>query len=381
MRRRVVYLVTGLSRGGAEMQLLHLAVGMKKRGWNPMVISLTGRGPLANQFDIARIPVHSMGMQKGWPNLFGLIQLTLLLRKYQPQIVHCHMYHANMLGRLSKLLAPKPRRVTTLHTIQEERTSREWGYRLTNILDDLTTAVSVTAARRYIAEGIIPKNKMRPVPNGIDVEEHRGPITEADRERIRNELEVSDEFLWLAVGRVELPKDYPNMLSAFASLKQRVGPTALAIAGAGSLQERMRDLASSLGVSSNVRFLGHRHDVNSLFQAADAFVLSSRREGLPLVLLEASAAGLPVVATDVGGNHEIVREARTGYLVPPEDAEALAVAMIRIQELPEITRREFGNRGRRYVAEHYGLESVLDIWESIYSELGATEPPSAHTSC
>jgi glycosyltransferase involved in cell wall biosynthesis len=118
-----------------------------------------------------------------------------------------------------------------------------------------------------------------------------------------------------------------------------------------------------------VRFVGVRDDVPAFMSAADGYVMSSAWEGMPMVLLEGAAAGLPIVATRVGGNHEVVTEGESGLLVPPRDHEALAAAMLRLMALPEAQRREMGERGREHVRAHYGLSRVVDRWEDVYHEV------------
>ncbi|HEY5940892.1 MAG TPA: glycosyltransferase, partial [Gemmatimonadales bacterium] len=134
----------------------------------------------------------------------------------------------------------------------------------------------------------------------------------------------------------------------------------------GSLQEATETLARALGLGDGVRFLGVRQDVAELMSAADGYVMSSAWEGMPIVLLEAAAAGLPIVATRVGGNAEVVRENESGFLVPARDSDALAAAMLRLIALPDAERRSLGERGREHVRASYGLSLVVDRWLEIY---------------
>ena len=145
----------------------------------------------------------------------------------------------------------------------------------------------------------------------------------------------------------------------------------------------MEQLASTLGISSEVRFLGTRTDVPRLMAAADAYVMASAWEGLPMGLLEASASALPIVATDVGGNHEIVRDRISGELAPAKNPAALADAMLRIVERSVDSRRSMGLAGRQHVRQHYSLSAVVDQWEQLYESLlqrNLLSSPSA-TSC
>ncbi len=133
----------------------------------------------------------------------------------------------------------------------------------------------------------------------------------------------------------------------------------------------MEKLAKDLHVSARTKFLGIRRDIPELMNAADAYVMSSAWEGMPMVLLEAHASGLPVVATDVGGNREVVIDGVTGFLVPPKDPEALAQAMLRLIELPEEKRQRMREAARQHILANFSLDRVVDQWEALYRELSA----------
>ena len=172
--------------------------------------------------------------------------------------------------------------------------------------------------------GAVPKTKIRALPNGIDTQAFRPEASVRVAER--RALGLQDKFVWLAVGRLDEAKDYPTMLQAFSKVVKGFPKALLLIAGAGPLEGNVKHLAVKLGLEKRVRFLGLRRDTSVLMNAADAFILSSAWEGMPLALLEASATGLPVVATAVGGVPEIVIDEKSGFLTPPEDPAALAHA-------------------------------------------------------
>ncbi|HKG34197.1 MAG TPA: glycosyltransferase, partial [Gemmatimonadales bacterium] len=197
-------------------------------------------------------------------------------------------------------------------------------------------------------------------------------VAPGTRVALRSSIGVQDrEFVWLAVGRFELAKDYPNMLRAFAQVRQRESSAVLLLVGHGSLQVETQSLAQSLGLGDRVRFLGVRSDVPEVMASADGYVMSSAWEGMPIALLEAAAAGLPIVTTRVGGNHEVVRDGESGYLVPPRDHDALGQAMLRLMQQAPEERRAMGERGREHVRVHYGLGRVVERWEDLYRQVSA----------
>jgi glycosyltransferase involved in cell wall biosynthesis len=320
------------------------------------------------------IPVNVLGMSRGVPNPKAILDLSKLLRKQQPDVLHAHMVHANLLARVTRLIVSVPVVICTAHSTYELPTgvnqtsavsNREWAYRVTDRLCDLTTQVSQTGVERYLFVKATPKHKICFVPNGID-----SLLYSSDahiRSRMRVELGVENQFVWLAVGRFDEVKDYPNLIEAFAKLQS--SDALLLIAGQGPLLEPIKSLCNTLNVADRVRFLGVRADIPNVMRAADAFVLSSLYEGMPLVLLEAAATELPIVATNVGGIGELVVQNKTGLLVPPRDAESLAGAAQSLMSLSADERRHMGKEGRDFVVKQYSLESVVDKWESIYLDL------------
>lgn len=366
-RKSIVLVVNWLDVGGAEVQVVRLALGLHERGWKVSVVSLLPAGSLSIGLLERGIDVHSLNMRPGMPNPMGMIRLRRLIRSIRPDIVHSHIVHANVLARMTRLLTRMRVLVCTAHNIQEGGWTHNRLYRHTDWLADLTTNVSQAAVDRYIQTKAAPARRIRFVPNGLDTNYFR-KNTDA-RQRLRTELDLHGRFVWLAVGRFHVQKDYPNMLRAFAAASGGEGPPVLLLAGAGELEANIRELAASLGVAGRVRFLGVRPDVDALMNAADAFVLSSAWEGMPLVLQEASASELPIVATQVGGNAEVVLDEVSGLLVRAGDDAALARAMEKMMGLAAPARQTMGKAGRDYVVNRYGMEGVLDQWEDIYEEL------------
>lgn len=365
---RVLFLSTSMGMGGADSQLLSAARELRARGHELRIVSLTPLGPMGLQARSAGLPTESLEMRRGVPDPRGLWRLARLVRTWRPDVVHSHMIHANLMARVLRLVAPVPALVSTIHNTYEGGPLRMAAYRLTNGLADAMTIVSEAAFDRFVTEGIVPRELLRVIPNGVDTERFVG-VAPGERATLRESLGLGAEFVWLAVGRFEAAKDYPNLLRAFAGVRRQQPQAVLLLVGRGSLQAETQALAEELGLGDGVRFLGVRNDVPEVMSAADGYVMSSAWEGMPMVLLEAAAAGLPIVATRVGGNHEVVRDESTGFLVPPGDAQALGLAMLRLSRLPEPERRAMGERGRDHIRSHYGLGRVAEQWENLYREV------------
>ena len=211
---------------------------------------------------------------------------------------------------------------------------------------------------------MVSDSKLTVLPNGVDGD-HWQPNMAA-RTETRQQLGINREFLWFAAGRLEPVKDYPTLLAAMAKI---MDPVRLLIAGAGPLQSELASLSVQLGLERRVRFLGFESDIRRWMQAADGFVLSSLREGLPLALLEAAACALPAVATCIPGTTEVIDDGQTGWLAPAGNAAALAESMTRMMRLSADERLAMGMKARDRAIERFSLDVVLDRWEEMYMRL------------
>lgn len=372
-RHKVGFLTTGLARGGAEIQVVLLAKGFKQRGWDVSVESMLPPQDFVEELTAHGVAVTSLGMQRGVPNPIAIWRLARRWMSFQPDVVHCHMVHANLLGRITRILAPPRVLIATAHNIWEGPKWRDWAYRLTDGLGDLTTNVSQAALDRYVKDRLVPREKSVYMPNGIET--GRFAPDEELRKRKRRELGWEGNFVWLAVGNLRPAKDYPNLIAAFAQHQRNKNGVRLAIAGYGDLLPKLKEQIVQMQLDGCVELLGARSDVRELMLAADGLVMSSAWEGLPLVLIEASASGLPIVATKVGGNGEIVADGQTGFLPPPKNSDALAAAMDRMIALDVPRRRQMGLAARQRAEQYYGIEAVLSKWENIYEQLLQVNAP------
>jgi len=367
---RIVYLLTSLGVGGAEKQALAVAERMAKRGHTVAVLVLMPR--LHEEWPTA-IRILHLDIRKTPASMFrGFLRGRAFLREFRPDLVHSHSFHANIFARLLRPVCPAFVALSTVHNVYEGRWWRMVAYRLTDGLSRRTVAVSQAAADRFMRLGAVPRRKSSVILNGIDVDEFA-----PDRESgagIRAELGISEakeeaEFVWLAVGRLAPAKDYPNLLRAFAEARSWRGDARLWIAGDAAIGQIaiLQQIRSELGIGDCVRWLGLRRDIPALLDAADAFVLSSAWEGMPLAVGEAMAMQKTVVATDVGGVRELVGDA--GVVVPAKDSSALAEAMLATMKE---SREELGARGRaarRRIVDHFSMDATANKWEALYGSL------------
>lgn len=365
---RIVYVLTSLGVGGAERQVLSLADRMSARGHAVALLVLRPRDP--DDCATSHQVVH-LNLRKTPTGLMaGLWRGARFLHAFRPDLVHSHNFHGNMLARLLTVAYQRAPLVATIHNVYEGGWLRMLAYRITDRRTALTTAVGHAAAERYIGLKAVSRSRCVVLTNGIDTVKFAADF--ARRLRMRSELEVMDEFVWLAAGRVVPAKDFPNLLHAFACVRKAQPHAKLFIAGSHAAGGRFAAFAVHHGSMKGVRWLGPRRDMPDIFDAADAFVLSSAWEGMPLVLGEAMAMKKPFVATDVGGVRELA--GNCGSIVPSADSTALAEAMLSVMRLSAETRLVMGRAARERIVTSFNLDARADAWESLYASVIRKEP-------
>ena len=355
---KVLLLVTGLGMGGAEKVVTGLADALAAKGHEVLIAYLVGAGVILPMN--ASIKVVSLGMISKIDAVSAFFKLRRLICAFQPDVVHSHMLHANILARLVRLTTPITRLISTAHASNEGGMLRMLAYRMTDSLADISTNVSAEAVAAFIKFKAFRPGRMIVVQNGIATDLFA--FNAVARFRTRQELLIDEDCrLLLAVGRFHQQKDYPNLFYALTEMPVNVR---LCIAGDGPLRGDFEALVVQLGIADRVRFLGIRCDVPDLMSAADIFVLSSSSEGFGLVVAEAMACERVVVATDCGGVREVVGEA--GYLVKPKDSKGLAQALQTALLLPATQSASLGRAARRRVIDKFSLDAVVERWLQLY---------------
>jgi len=371
---RILMLVTNLTFGGAETQVVRLATEFKARKWEVCVVSMIEPETWVSQLTGAGVSVKTLRMPRRIPDPRAITRLRSLVKAFAPDVVHCHMFHANILGRITRLFCKMPALICTVHNFREtsERGGptgyKEFLYRITDRMASITTIICNAAFERYVQVGAVPRERLVVVPNGLDTEQFSPSA--ARRERARKDLGFGSEFVWLAVGRLVKQKDYPNLFRALAKCEAR--RFRVLIAGSGPLEAELKQDCERLGLSTVVQFCGAREDVLDLYSAADAFVMSSEFEGLSVALLEAASMGLPAVVTDTGGNREIVTDGVTGFVVPPQDHSSLSQAMKRLMGTSIEDRKAMSEAARDHCLLNYRASDIVEKWVELYSRYSST---------
>ena len=367
---RIVYVLTSLGMGGAEKQALAVAERMEKRGHSVALLVLKPRVP---EEWPTMVETAYLGMRKtALSVLTDLMRGRRFLRNFRPDLVHSHSFHANIFARLLRPLMPHLVVVSTVHNVYEGGWPRMLTYRLTDSLSRCTVAVSQAAANRFVRLKAVAERRCLVLANGVDTAEFRPSARR--RTSSRSAMGVGQAsghqgFIWLAAGRIAPAKDYPNLLRAFANVRAHHSNALLWIAGGsrGAELTQLKELSAQLNMGDSVRWLGLRHDMPALLDAADGFVSASAWEGMPLAVAEAMAMEKPVVATDVGGVRELVGD--VGVVVLARDSEALAEAMKATMQQSGDERERIGRSARERIEAHFSVDASTDAWEALYREL------------
>jgi len=368
---KVLQLLVSMPVGGAEQMVAVLATGLDPREFQVRVACIGTAGPLGAELSRAGYPVISLGLDvKHCGKLVIIKKLRALLRELKPDILHTHLYHPNLYGRLASLGLGLKGRVATVHNLYKRvKRHRCLLNCLLGRVSDYVVVFSPEVGKDVLAHDRIPSSRLRLLSPGIRLE---GLALAATRAEARSLLGVAG-FVLGTVARLEEQKGLEVLLTAVSRIRRETGDLTVLIVGDGPLRPRLEEQAQKLGLKEAVRFLGTRRDVPLLLRALDLFVMPSHWEGIPLTLLEAMGAGLPVVSTRVGRAGEIIADGVNGLLVPPGDAEALAAAILAAYRQPQ-ARRAWGEQGRRTVVAKYSLDRMLGQFADLYRQLAGKEP-------
>ena len=353
----VLHCVYSVAVGGQEMVILSLASHADRTRFAPRVLCLDAAGELAPRFAAEGVPVDVLDRRARGGGLKMVRALHRYLRERSPSVLHTHNPGPHQYGALARLHTGVPVMVHTKHGRNHElgRKGRMLE-RVAGRLTDMVVPVSRDAAEVARHVDRVPPRRIRVIHNGIDL-----AATPFAPRTTRG---------WRAVhvARLNVVKDQTTLLHAARRVLDREPCFELDIVGEGELRPELEQLARELRLGPAVRFHGYRDDVRPFLAAADVFTLSSVSEGIAISLLEAMAAGLPVVATAVGGTPEVVIEGETGYLVPARDPGALAEALIAVLSRPAHAVA-LGAAGRTRVEQSFSLETTVRAYESLYLEL------------
>jgi glycosyltransferase involved in cell wall biosynthesis len=396
--RRLLFLIHSDEPGGAETAFLQLVTGLARRG-AAVTVGIAGEGWLLDRLRAARCDrLRVVSLRFRGPADGALLRAIVgLIRETRAELVQCFMSRMNLYGALAGAWA----RVPVVTSVRGAEGPGRWGQLPEWLVGRLSSrVVSVSDDLRRQLAGRLPEVKLVTIYNGVALERF-APLDERERAAVRSELGLPPDALLVGtVSRLETIKgvaefvEAAGILTALGARRSALGPTKapasqsarrlapvlaerrapsaercfFLVIGDGSERDRLEALAAERGIAGRMRFVGLRDDVPRLVGALDLFVLPSTSEGLCNAILEAMAAGRPVIATNVGGNPELVRDGETGLLVPARDPQALAAAIGELLS-DRLRARRLGDAGARRAAEAFALPRMVERFQGLYEEI------------
>jgi glycosyltransferase involved in cell wall biosynthesis len=366
VRHTIIHVVDSLEFGGLERVVVDLVAAQTRRGHRVHVFSIQDTHGLRAELERAGIPVVQGGKRGGLdPALVR--RLRALVRGLGGCIVHTHNFVPNYYAAMAVFGLRRAVLVNTCHNMGARlRAPRlRWLYRASLLRTRRVAMVGRQVDERLAKLGIAPRGRTEVVPNGIPLMRHeRAP---GARERARAALGLPEEALVIGcVGRLVELKNHRALIAQLPALAADFPQLRLVLLGEGPLASGLRAQAAALGVADRLVMPGARDDVHALLPGFDVFALPSHTEGLSIALLEACAAGLPIVASRVGGNPEIVVEDVTGRLFDPDDGAALQAILRALLADPPL-RTRLGLAARAWVEENGSVEVMCDRYDGVYA--------------
>ena len=392
---RVLRVIARLNMGGPALHVTYLARGLASRGYETtLVAGDVARGEESMAFVAERAGVEIVplpGLSRELSPLRDAVaawRVAQIIRRVRPDIVHTHTAKAGAVGRMAALLAGPGRRPVVVHTFHGHVLRGYFG-RVGTLLfraietmlartTDRLVAVSPEVRDELVALRVAPERKFSVVRLGIELEPRVRFDGDAAEVRRRHGI-GADKFVVGWFGRMTAVKRTEDLLTMLAGVRERGVDALLLLVGDGDDRERLEQRAHDLGLARSCLFVGYQEDVAPWYAICDAVVLTSASEGTPVTIIEALAAGRPVVATRVGGVPDVVEEGETGFLVRPRDTHALAERLEILARDPE-RRAAMGAAGRARVLERYAVDRLVDDVDALYRELLASRPTAPTSS-
>lgn len=368
---RVLYLSHAFAVGGAEEMVLNLVRHLPS-SYQPAVACIHEAGPIGLEIERTGVPFKVLGLNPGVRRPFDVLRLRDFLYECQPDIVHTFLLTGSLYGRFAAMMARVPVVIGTEVNVYERKRplhalAERWLMRDT----DAVVASAESVRDFYIRQVKADPSKVEVIYNAVDWAQLQATVG-PDEFRASVDVPVGAPLLTI-IARLTEQKGHRILLDAMA--RPDLAHAHLLVVGDGPLREALERQVSGLGLSGRVRFVGARRDLGNILGATDVFVMPSFWEGLPLAMVLAMGAGLPVVATRVAGIPEVVQDGVTGLLVPPGDSAELGAALSRVVN-DDTTRVLLGQAARAFVRPRFGVDGYVRSVTALYDRLMAAREPA-----
>jgi len=371
---KIAHIISALGRGGMEYAVSRLVIEQNKIGYPVHVICIRNLGPTADRLKAQGVPVHFCSFRTRLDPL-SLVKLRGLLLKLGVNVVQTHNYRPNVSGTIAAKIARIPAIISSLRTVNRWDTYRQF------LMDgflcqfrDAIVCVSQEVRNRYREKIKWCAHKLHVIHNGID-SSLLNPMEKA--KHLYKEHNLSPGHIHIvSIARLVKIKDHETLLRGFQKIAVQMQNARLLLLGEGPLEARLRKLSQNLGIESRVRFLGHQDNIAQWLTIADISVLSTHIEGFSSTILESMAAGVPVIATAVGGNLEAIKQGVTGFLTPHQDADALAEKALLILQDKSL-QEQLRTKARKEVEKSFTIRATarktLDLYQAILQKKGVCQ--------
>jgi glycosyltransferase involved in cell wall biosynthesis len=356
-------LIGNLSLGGAERTLVDIANNLDPSQYEVTVWTLIDEGKLVEELS-EDITYRTVGAHTKW-DLLAVLRFLLITAFEKPDIIQSFLFHDNIIARVASGLVPGVNSITGVREVPDTRS------RLRTTIDRITIPLSnkivsnSKAGERFIRDLGARSDQVSVVPNGRDIDLYNSGVATPD---LYCELGLNSRHPVVGtVGRLVERKGHFDLLNAWPIVLNAAPDAQLLVVGQGEKREELVELATDLDCADSVIFCGTRDDIPNVLAAMDVFVFPSHYEGLPGALIEAMIAGLPIVATPVDGNSELIIDGETGLFVPQQDPEELASEIVRLLDAPD-RREELSRQAQEYASENYTIPRMVDRFESVYRD-------------
>lgn len=367
---KILFIITSSGIGGAEKMLYYTATGLNYNKYDVSVCSLKKKGEIAAYLEKQGIEVyclHMGGRERflGWlSSIIALIRLFPYLIRIRPTIIHSFLFRANILARIAGYLTGVPIVISSVRVMGGEKKYFHYVEMITSFMVDHYVAVSESVLRHIIDKSRISNEKISVIYNGVNIKSQ----DDLHEQNVKAPLTIENEDrILMTVGRLHEQKGHCYLIQAVSKVRKEFPKVKLLVAGEGEEENNLKKLVKSLDLTNEVIFAGLSSDIEGILPMAELFILPSLWEGLPNALLEAMAAGKPVVATNVGGIPEIVVHGETGILIPPRDPDALAIAIIDLLQ-NRLKAKDMGEAGRIRAGKRFSIYKMIEKTENLYQE-------------
>jgi len=365
---KLLRIVSNLGIGGVQKRMVSLLPKLDKKRYSIIVCSFKP-GELQNRLEQSEIPVRIVSRRFKFDPVC-IYKLRSIMKKENIDIVHTHCHKPNTTGRLAAKLAGVPVVITNEHNVDSWKSN--WQLTLDRRLatySDRIIAVSEAVKNFYVENANIPADKFEVIYNGVDLDFWQNNILSQETiAEKKTKLGLSqDDKVIVNIGRLHPQKGHEYLFRAVRKIIPRMKNLKFLIVGDGSMKDSLELLSERLGIKKYVIFTGKRDDIKDILCFSDISVLSSIREGFSNVILESMACGKPVIATDVGGNNEIIIDGENGFIVPSRDEDTLADKILALASSEELTER-MGLAARETVKK-FSLKRMVEKTEQLYEKL------------